>query len=186
MNDSSKLDVPVLETGRLRLRRLRMDDAPALLEILSDDDAVRYWGRPKMTRLETAEKYTRENLDWMEQGHCLYWAVEDLVSGKMIGTYALLRLDIDNRRAEVGYLLHRDWWHKGFMSEAMQRVIDYAFDDLKLHRLEADTDPANAASIRLLERFGFEREGVFKDRWCVAGVYTDSLMFGLITDRDSE
>ena len=184
MTESKALEVPILETERLIIRRLRMEDAPAILEILSNDDTVRYWGRPKMTQLETAEQYTRENLDWMEQGNCLYWGVDERGTGKMIGTCALLRLDLDNHRAEVGYLLHRDWWCKGIMSEAMRRVIDYAFVEMKLHRLEADTDPDNDASIRLLERFGFEREGVFRDRWCVGGKWSDSLMLGLLSNHD--
>lgn len=182
MTEKTPLPVPQLETGRLLIRRLRMDDAAAMLDMLSDPETVQYWGRPVMTELQQAEQYTRENLRWMEDGHCLYWAIEEKASGQMIGTCTLFKLDIDNRRGEIGYLLNRAYWHRGLMSEALQSVIDYAFRDLQLHRLEADTDPENAASIRLLENFGFQREGLFRDRWRVHGRWCDSLMMGLVQD----
>lgn len=154
-----------------------------MLEILSDAETVRFWGRPMMTELAQAESYTRENLRWMEDGHCLYWGVEEKASGRMIGTCTLFRLDSSNRRGEIGYLLNRAFWHRGLMSEVLQSVIDYAFTEMKLHRLEADTDPQNEASIRLLERFGFQREGLFRDRWLVNGTWCDSLMLGLVCDQ---
>ncbi len=181
--ESTSLPVPELETERLLIRRLRLDDAPAMLEILSDAETVRFWGRPMMTELEQAENYTRENLRWMEDGHCLYWGVEEKASGRMIGTCALFRLDSSNRRGEIGYLLNRAFWQRGIMSETLASVIHYAFTELKLHRLEADTDPGNEASIRLLERFGFQREGLFRDRWLVNGNWCDSLMLGLVSDQ---
>ena len=183
MSDKTPLAVPQLETERLLIRRLRMDDATAMLAMLSDPETVRYWGRPVMTELQQAEQYTRENLRWMEDGHCLYWAMDEKASGQMIGTCTLFKLDTSNQRGEIGYLLNRAYWHRGLMSEALQSVIDYAFRELQLHRLEADIDPENAASIHLLEKFGFQREGLFRDRWRVHGRWCDSLMMGLVSDQ---
>jgi RimJ/RimL family protein N-acetyltransferase len=80
----------------------------------------------------------------------------------------------------VGYILDRRHWNKGYMSEAMARMIDHAFNDLNLNRLEADTDPGNTASLALLERFGFRREGLFRQRWLVHGKWHDSVMLGLL------
>ena len=186
MSKPTALTVPTLETSRLRIRRICMADAPAMLDILSDEETVRYWGRPMMTELAQAESYTRENLRWMEDGHCLYWSLEEKASKRMIGTCTLFRLDIDNRRGEIGYLLNREYWQQGLMSEALECVIAYAFGELKLHRLEADTDPDNIASIRILERFGFQREGLFRDRWLINGRWCDSLMLGLVSGQAGE
>lgn len=183
MKKPTSRTVPTLETSRLLIRCLRMEDAPAMLDILSDEETVRFWGRPMMTELSQAETYTRENLQWMEDGHCLYWGLEEKTSGRMIGTCTLFRLDSDNRRGEIGYLLNRAYWQQGLMSEALECVIAYAFGELKLHRLEADTDPDNIASIRILERFGFQREGLFRDRWLINGRWCDSLMLGLVSGQ---
>ena len=67
-DESLARQVPLMETARLRIRRLQIEDAPAMLDILSDEETVRYWGRPAMTRLQEAERYTQENLDWMDDG----------------------------------------------------------------------------------------------------------------------
>ena len=61
-----------------------------------------------------------------------------------------------------------------------RQVLDYAFNVLELHRLEADTDPENAASLALLEKFGFRREGLFRERWYINGKWLDSVMLGLL------
>lgn len=182
MTNRNPLPVPDLETARLLVRRLRMDDAPAMLEILSDPETTRYWGRPAMTELPQAEQYTRENLRWMDDGHCLYWGIEEKASGRMIGTCTLFKLDLDNQRGEIGYLLNRSFWRRGLMKEALGSVIAHAFDGMQLHRLEADIDPENIASIRLLEGFGFQHEGLFRDRWRVNGRWSDSVMMGLVRD----
>ena len=85
-----------------------------------------------------------------------------------------------NRRAEVGYLLDRRYRGKGLMSEALRSVIEFAFNDLGLHRLEADTDVENIASLALLEKIGFQLKGCFRERWHVNKRWQDSAMLGLL------
>jgi RimJ/RimL family protein N-acetyltransferase len=101
---------------------------------------------------------------------------DDLV----IGTATLFNIDLDNGRAELGYALGQDYWGKGFMNEALQALLEYAFGGLSLRRLEADVDPRNVASIRTLERLGFKKEGFLRERWCVAGEIQDALFYGLL------
>jgi [ribosomal protein S5]-alanine N-acetyltransferase len=83
-------------------------------------------------------------------------------------------------RAELGYCLRSPFWRRGYMGEALAALIDYAFATLKLRRLEADVDPGNAGSVRLLERMGFTREGLLRERWNVGGQIGDSAFFGLL------
>jgi len=80
----------------------------------------------------------------------------------------------------VGYILNRKYWGKGLMTEALTCLLNHAFDTLDLHRLEADTDPDNSASLAVLEKLGFQREGYFRERWFVHGKWHDSVMLGLI------
>ena len=77
----------------------------------------------------------------------------------------------------------RDFWGRGLMSEALAAVLSYAFEDLGMHRIEADVDPDHAASLALLEKFGFIREGILRDRWFVHGEWHDSVMLGLLADE---
>ena len=85
-----------------------------------------------------------------------------------------------NRRAEIGYVLNRKFWRQGLMSEAIRGVINFAFSSMNLHRIEADTDGDNLASLTMLEQLGFQREGYFRERWCVYDEWQDSVMLGLL------
>lgn len=91
-----------------------------------------------------------------------------------------INFDFTHRRAEVGYALGRAYWGHGYIQEALHALLDYAFGVLGLHRIEADVDPRNAASIRTLERLGFQREGYLRERWQVGGEILDGVFYGLL------
>jgi len=180
MKPGSARKIPTLKTARLRLRKLVSDDAPAFFPIHSDKETLKYWSNEPVSDLSEVEKIVEQNLHWVETGTCLYWAIEELEHGKVIGSCTLFTIDDQNQRAEVGYILNREYWGRGLMSEALEAMIEYAFETMKLHRLEADTDPRNAASLALLEKFGFVKEGFFRERWWVHGQWLDSDMLGLL------
>jgi RimJ/RimL family protein N-acetyltransferase len=113
-------------------------------------------------------------------GSALRLALVPRTGGGPIGTVSLFQLSRGNRRAEIGYALARAWWGRGVMHEALVALLDWAFDALALNRLEADIDPANHASARSLERLGFTREGVLRERWIVDGQVSDTALYGLL------
>jgi RimJ/RimL family protein N-acetyltransferase len=92
----------------------------------------------------------------------------------------LARIDLANRRAELGFALGRNHWGQGFMAAALPAVLEFAFNTMELHRVYADTDPRNDASIRVLERLGFRREGVLREHYLVQGEPQDAIMYGLL------
>jgi len=89
-------------------------------------------------------------------------------------------IDLTHRRAEIGYAQGRAYWGQGYMQEALKAVLNHAFEILNLHRIEADVDPRNAASVRTLERLGFQREGYLRERWQVNGEIQDAFYYGLL------
>lgn len=113
-------------------------------------------------------------------GSALQFGVERKNDQAIIGTCTLHKLHLNSRRAEIGYALGRPYWRQGYMSEALTVLIDYAFESLNLNRLEADIDPRNAASEKLLERLGFLKEGLLRQRWIVDGEVSDSVFYGLL------
>jgi ribosomal-protein-alanine N-acetyltransferase len=177
--------VPDLETHRLRLRPLKMTDAPGIYKIHSDPQTLEYWGNDLMGDPSEAEKLLRANLGWVKAGNCLYWAIESKATETLIGTCTLFKIDDQNHRAEIGYILNRDYWRQGLMTETLAVVIDYAFKQFGLHRLEADIDPDNTGSLTLLKKFGFKQEGYFRERWMVHGKWHDSDMLGLLKSEYS-
>jgi RimJ/RimL family protein N-acetyltransferase len=169
-----------LESRRLKLRPLARTDADAYLAIFSDPEAMQFWTGEPIASIDEARELLDRDLDWVKAGDALCWGAALPETDRLIGKISLYLFCRQNRRAEIGYILDRRYWRRGLMSEALAAVLDYAFDDLGLHRIEADVDPDHAASLALLARFGFRREGVFRDRWHVHGKWHDSVMLGLL------
>jgi RimJ/RimL family protein N-acetyltransferase len=172
--------LPALDTPRLTLRQLAEADVPALFAIFRDREAMMYWSRPAMTDATQAEALLREIQKLDESGAFFQWGIARHEDGLVIGTCTLFRIDWAHRRCELGYILRRDLWGQGLATEALTVLVEHAFGPLALHRLEADIDPRNAGSIRLIERLGFKREGHLRERYFVAGDIQDSLIYGLL------
>lgn len=172
--------LPTIEASRIRLRYLEEADTDALFDIFSDREAMRYWSAPPFTKRSEATELLAEIHDCFRQKTLFEWGIEQKYDGRIIGTATLSHLDEQNRRAEVGYALNRQFWGRGFVNEALTALFDFAFAELNLHRIEADVDPQNAASIRVLERLGFQKEGHLRERWIVGGEIQDALFYGLL------
>lgn len=172
--------LPTLETPRVRLRWLEPGDAPQLFAIFGHPEVMRYWSHlPIGTLAEAAAIVDEVHACFAKRSH-FQWGIALREDDRVIGTCTLFSLDAKNRRAELGYTLARDRWGQGLAGEAVGRVIDYAFGDLRLRRLEADVDPRNAGSVKLLERLGFVREGRLRERWHVGDEIQDADFYGLL------
>jgi len=173
-----------LDTARLVLRPLREADAHAFFEIWSDVEAMRYFSFSPMTHIEQAIERVARNLTTSASGQDQICVLELRETGEALGECVLFHANEQCRRAEIGFSLRRKYWSGGYMREAASAVIDHAFGTLRLNRLEADIDPRNVASARLLERLGFAREGVLRERWIVGDEVSDSALYGLLaSDR---
>ncbi len=175
----SARQVPELATERLLLRPIQMSDSSAFFEIFSDAEVMKYWSSEPIETAEEAETLVKEELAWVTG---VSWGIELQASAQLIGKIVLFNFSEQNRRAELGYILGRHHWGKGYMTEALDCVLAHAFGELALHRIEADTDPDNLPSLALLEHFGFVREGLLRDRWLVHAKWHDSVMLGLLKD----
>lgn len=170
----------LLTTERLGLRPPHQDDWRALFAIWSDPEAMRYFSFPTMTRAEQAVERFGQLMEASIAGEDLVCMVELLATGEVIGSCDLFNVDEQCGRAEIGFTLNRQHWGKGYMSEAARAVIDHSFNTVGLRRLEADIDPRNLGSARLLERLGFVREGLLRERWVVGDEISDSALYGLL------
>jgi RimJ/RimL family protein N-acetyltransferase len=175
-----------LQTNDLYLRPLGLADAKAMFAMLSDAQSMKYWSDPPITHVDEAIKVLQEDVESDARGDSLCWAVMLKSRDKMIGKSILFQFSPTNRRAEIGFILNREYWRQGLMQQTLEAVIDFAFKRLDLHRIEADVDVENTGSLAILEKLGFEREGLFRDRWCVYGEWQDSVMLGLIRPDNNE
>jgi ribosomal-protein-alanine N-acetyltransferase len=173
--------LPTLEGERVRLRHVTRADAASFFAVFTHPDVMRYWAYPPWTSMAQADDLVTSIFDHFAARTLFQWGLALRDDDRVIGHITLAALDATHRRAEFGYALHRAHWGKGLMHEAHCLILDYAFGALGMHRIEADVDPRNAASIRSLERLGFKREGYLRERWHVAGEIQDGLYYGLLT-----
>lgn len=169
-----------LTTQRLGLRPVAPPDAGALYALFSDPAVVRYWSSPPWTSPEQATEMIRREDAGLAEGSSVRLAVVRREDDALVGTFSIFSLDPVNRRAEIGYAMAPSVWGRGYAQEAGRAVIGHAFGVLGLNRLEADVDPRNEASARVVQRLGFRREGLLRERWIVAGEVSDSAMYGLL------
>ncbi|MDX2427273.1 MAG: GNAT family N-acetyltransferase [Xanthomonadales bacterium] len=170
----------ILKTDNLQLRPSNSTDAEGMFAMLSDPQSMKYWSDQPISNLDAAIEVLQQDLESDAQGNSMCWAITFNGQDKMIGKCILFQFSRDKHRAEIGYILNRKYWRQGLTHQALGAVIDFAFSTLKLHRIEADVDTENTASIGLLEKLGFKREGLFRERWRVYDKWQDSLMLGLL------
>jgi len=173
---------PVLETERLRLRQLTMDDVPVLFEMRTNVMMNRYTDRAKMKTVEEAVEKMKTILDMVENRTGIAWAIEMKESETQIGEISFWRIIKEHYRAEIGYSLLPDYWEKGYMTEAARCAIDYGFSMLNFHSIEANVNPGNIASIKLLEKMHFVREAYFKENYFYDGKFLDSAIYSLLNN----
>jgi len=152
-------DKIILETKRLILRYLSMDDLDELFKLYRDPEIRKYFPEGVLTFEET-----KEELEWHMNGHPKYpelglWATVHKETGKFIGRCGLLPWEIDDKlEIEIAYLLNKSFWHQGLATEAAQGILNYGFEKLNLSRLICLIDPENVASQRVAERIGMSLE----------------------------
>ena len=172
--------LPIITAPRVVLRWISEDDIDGLYEIFSNPQVMRYWSTVPLPNREAAAALQREIAEGNERETMFKWGIALRDSNTVIGTTTLFNLNLDNGRAELGYAMAHAHWGKGYMNEALKALVSHVFEVMKLRRLEADVDPRNAASIRTLERLGFQREGFLRERWHVNGEIQDALFYGLL------
>lgn len=173
-------DFPILQTERLLLRQISNDDADEMFSLRSNPEIMRFIPREMPKTIDDAVKHIEFMQGLLESGECINWAICMKEDNKLIGNIGYFRMQPENHRAEIGYMLDQKFQGKGIMQEALTRIIRYGFETLKLHSIEAVTDPENYASWKLLEKNGFIREGHFKEDCYWQGKYLDSFVYSLL------
>ena len=172
--------LPTLEGPRLRLRWIGQNDLEALYGVFSDRDALRYWRHPPFASIDDASIYLEQVHRGHEHGDLLQWGIENKDDSELIGTVLLADLDAVHGHAELRLLVRSRHWGHGYGREAATILLEHAFGELGLRRIEAETPPANTGSMRTLEGLGFKREGYLRQRWLVRGETQDSVLLALL------
>jgi ribosomal-protein-alanine N-acetyltransferase len=174
---------PILYTERLVLKSITKNDANDIFKMRSDKKVMQFISRPMSATVNDALEYITKLQESLNGKYGITWAVSLRDDNNIIGTIGFWRIEKEHYRAEIGYMLSKDFHGKGIMHEAMQPVLDYGFNVMKLHSVEADADPNNIASIKLLEKNNFVREAYLKENYYFNGEFFDTVIYSLLVQN---
>ncbi|WP_407271738.1 GNAT family N-acetyltransferase [Radiobacillus sp. PE A8.2] len=177
---------PNLETNRLKLVEVIDMYSEPFYEMMSLDEVTHYYGMESLKSMEQANKVIDSFRDSWSQKRGIRWAMVRKDDNKFIGTIGLNNLVLSHKRTEVGYEIHPSYWRSGYTSEALQRVIEYCFEELQLIRIGAFVYTANDASSALLKKLGFVQEGLLRSYYYQRGTGQDVYVYSrLNTEKQS-
>lgn len=176
-------EYPVLTTDRLCLRKIVNTDVKNMLTYLSDPLVMQYYGlEPFQT-----EDEARDEINWydkiLKEETGIRWGITQKSDDKIIGSCGFLNWDHQHSRIDIGYELAREFWGMGFASEVLEAVLTFGFEQMKLERIQALIEPANIASIKLVERHGFLREGLLRHYEFGNGKFDDLYMYSILKEE---
>jgi ribosomal-protein-alanine N-acetyltransferase len=171
---------PRLETGRLILREIVPADAEDLFRIFSDEETMRYWSTRPYKSVDQARRLIENLAEAAFVGAGIHWAITLRGDERLIGKCGYNGWRKAHRRGDISYIVAREHWGKGIVSEALGAMLDYGFDHMNLHSVEAGVTPGNDASTRLLQRLGFRLEGHLRESFLTENGFVDSLIYSLL------
>ncbi|RZJ30281.1 MAG: N-acetyltransferase [Flavobacterium sp.] len=171
---------PVLETSRLLLRRMTADDAHEIFRMRSNPETMKYIPRPLAQTVDDALAHIEMIESKIEANEGINWAITVKDKPELIGIIGNFRIEPENYRAEIGYMLLPEYHGKGIVSEAIERVVRYGFDEMKLHSIEAIIDPENTASEKALQKNGFVKEAHLRENAFYDGKFIDTVIYSIL------
>jgi len=172
---------PFLFTERLALRQINNEDAAEIFFLRSDKEVLQFLDRDPATSIDDAVRWIKTINEGVTNNEYIAWAMALKKEPKLIGTVSFWNIKKEHYRTEIGYALQPLFQGKGLMQEAMTVVLNYGFKVMNLHSVEANVNPDNAASIKLLERNNFIREAYHKENYYYNGKFLDSAIYSLLT-----
>ena len=187
MTDFSPLDLsrffdkhPVLETERLRLRQLTIADTEDLHAYYSDPETAIYVPFTAFTSITKTEELIGRVSKSFDEKDSIMFGVERKSDGKIMGITDIYRLSLPNHRMELGWGLAKEFWGYGYMTEAVREFIRFGFEEMGLHRIEAECQTDNIRSIRVAERCGMTLEATRAENEINKGKFVSNYVYAII------
>lgn len=170
----------ILETERLIIRPINIDNKNEIFEYRSDAETNKYQGWIPKTIDDVETFIGKISKQMNEPGTWFQFVIIEKETQKVVGDLGIHFFDSENKQVEIGCTLNKKFQNKGYATESVKRVIDYLFKELNKHRIITSIDPNNENSIRLVERIGFRKEAHFVESLFINGKWVDDLIYALI------
>lgn len=174
-------EFPQLETRRLVLRQITLDDAPALLPLFSDDDVTEHMDIPSLQDIAQVKQLLEFIEERWQDGYSIRWGIVKKDENALVGTCGYNDwIKEYGYRGEIGYDLMQAYWGQGIMTEALRTILSYGFEYMYLNRVQAMVNPGNDRSISILRKVGFQYEGRLREYGYWKGKFWDLHTFSLL------
>ena len=175
-------DLPALETERLILRKMTLNDVEAVFAYASDPEVSRYTLWETHRSIEDSRAFLKLTTQKYENGGEPDWGIVYKGNGCLVGVCGLVNWEAEHARAEIGFVLSREYWGHGFMPEAVRAMFRFGFERMNLNRIEARCIAENAASARVMEKAGMVYEGTLRQREYIKGAYRDIKLYAILKE----
>ncbi|MFK7049098.1 MULTISPECIES: GNAT family N-acetyltransferase [Flavobacterium] len=169
-----------LESERLILRKMTHKDVDQVFALRSNPDNMQFIPRPLLKNKEEAIELIDTINNKIELNEGINWAITEKPDDKLIGFLGYYRIQKENYRSEIGYMILPEYNGRGIATEAVQLILEYGFNQMGLHSIEAVIDPKNQASARVLEKLGFVKEGHLRENEYFEGKFWDSVIYAIL------
>lgn len=176
-------EFPILQSERLLLRELKIEDACDILSFFSDFDAMKYYGIDMYKNLEDSKAAIKFYRKGFKNRWIIKWAIVKGDPGKVIGFCGYHSWSKGDYRAEISYILSKDYWRMGIMREALSIIIPFGFCEMNLNRIDAVIHVENTTSMELIKGFGFRQEGLLRKYKYYMEGFHDFYMYSLLKDE---
>jgi ribosomal-protein-alanine N-acetyltransferase len=171
---------PKIETDRLTYRQMTHDDAQGLFDMFSQEEAVTHLEIEAFKKIEEAIEMIDWYNDMFDDKGSWRWGIYLKSDDTFIGTAGFFMWEETHRKATIGYDFNPKYWNQGYATEVTNRMVQFGFEEMNLHRIEADTNEDNYGSIRVLEKSGFTLEGMWRENTWEKGRFVSLKQFGIL------
>ncbi|QNO15072.1 GNAT family N-acetyltransferase [Alkalicella caledoniensis] len=173
-------EFPTLETGRLILREIKVEDIEQVYEIFKSEEVAEFSSHyPVKSKGHILKAINRWRFEYADKIQ-VRWGIARKEDNLIIGTCCLGDFDEESKRCEIGYHLSHHQWNKGYMTEALKEIVRFGFEDNDVNRIEAFVTPQNQSSVTVLKKIGFVEEGLLRERDFFKGQFQDGIVLGML------
>lgn len=175
--------IPTLETDRLIIRKFTETDIDDFYEYVSDDEVTRYLLWDTYKNKDVAREYIASIIEKYNRYELAPWGIELKENSKLVGSIDFVKYDYKNFSAEIGYVLNRNYWNKGIMTEALKTIIKFGFEEMNLIRIEMRHNVMNIGSERVIQKNGLKYEGTLRKKEFLKKEFVDVKYYSILKEE---
>lgn len=171
---------PILTSERLIFREISESDVNEVFLLRSNPENMKFIPRPLLKNHKDALEHIKIIQNKINKNEGINWVICLKDNPKMIGLLGHYIINPEHYRSEIGYMILPEYHGKGIVTEAVEKLLDYGFNNLKLNSIEAIIDPSNICSERVLQKNNFVKEAHLKENICFEGIFSDSVIYSIL------